>query len=74
MQGIKTLIERHQRNKYYKKREERWNEFKKTYTELECGLLKNSRWTWEKECHNCSYKKDFFEKYGCMYIKDFMDY
>ena len=60
--------------KYYRARFKKWEEFKQNNKELECGLVKEPRYLWEKECHNCSYDKDFFEKYGCMYVKGFMDY
>lgn len=73
MKHLKKLIREYRKNKYYKNRAKRWKEFKKTHEEIECGLGE-PKWLWEKECHNCSYDKDFFEKYGCMYIKGFEEY
>lgn len=74
MKWFKNIVKKYKTYKYYKKRAQIWNEFKKTHQDMECGLVKAPKWEYEKDCDNCSYDEEFFEKYGCMYIKDFMDY
>ena len=74
MEYWKKIIREYRICKYYKKRAKMWKNFKKTHKYMECGLVKDPKWSYEIDCHNCSYDEDFFEKYGCMYIKDFMDY
>ena len=74
MEYWKKIIREYRICKYYKKRAEMWKNFKKTHKYMECGLGKYDRWVLSSCCHNCCYDEDFFEKYGCMYIKDFMDY
>lgn len=74
------LFQKYKEKQYYKKRAELWKQFKKEnkFKQIECGLVKETKcytpWLWEYDCNNCSYDKDFFDKYGCMYIKGFMDY
>ena len=74
MKYIKKLIREYKKRKYYEQRAKRWAYFKKANLNLECGLTQNSKWLYERDCHNCAYDKNFFEKYGCMYVKDFEDY
>lgn len=74
MKYLKKIIREYKKRKYYEQRAKRWKEFKKSHPNMECGLVKNPKWLWEKDCDNCSYDDDFFEKYGCMYVKDFEDY
>ena len=71
MKRLKQLIKQYKKRKYYEQRAERWAYFKKQNPNLKCGLTKNSKWIYERYCHNCSYDNDFFEKYGCMYVKGF---
>ena len=74
MEYWKKIIREYRRYKYYKKRAEMWKNFKKIHKYMECGLGKYDKWVLPSYCHNCCYDEDFFEKYGCMYIKDFIDY
>ncbi len=76
--SLKTKIYQYKEKKYWKNREILWEDFKIRHNDFVCGLVKEtSRYTptlWEYDCCNCCYNKDFFDKYGCMYIKDFMEY
>lgn len=74
------IFEKIKEKRYWKKRAKLWANFKNNndISKIQCGLIEKTKnyipMDWEYECHNCSYNKDFFEKYGCMYIKDFMNY
>lgn len=77
----KAIIRKRKKLKYYRERAKLWKEFKKENANLQCGLVKENKeygyipYLWEYDCTNNScYDKDFFEKYGCMYVKGFMDY
>ena len=81
---IKELICEYKKRKYYKKRAKNWKEFKEQSFELrhnlplQCELvderldLEISPFSWECYCwgDEC-YSKEFFEKYGCRYVKGF---
>lgn len=67
-------------NRYWKKRARKWKKFKhyNNINKIKCGLVKKTEnyrpKLWEYDCLKDCYNKDFFEKYGCMYIKGFMNY
>lgn len=81
------IFEKIKEKQYWKKRAKLWKNFKENndintihneISEIKCGLVKKTPYytpfSWEYECNNCSYDKEFFDKYGCMYIKGFMNY
>ena len=74
MFNLKKKIEKYKEKKYYERRAIRWKRFKTYNKDMECGLVKNPCRSWEKDCYNCCYDKDFFDKYGCIYIKGFEKY
>ena len=73
---MREIIRKFKEKQYYKQRAKKWEKFKINNEELICGLVKeeNHPRLWEYDCFNCSYDKDFFEQYGCMYVKGFMNY
>lgn len=70
----------YKKRKYYKQRAKNWEEFKKQNGQhLKCGLVKKDKELgyypslWEYDCrHKWCYEKEFFEKYGCIYVKGFI--
>lgn len=77
---MRDIIHKYKEKKYWRKRANKWENFKIYNKELQCGLVKECKSTgytprlWEYDCNNCSYEKNFFDKYGCMYVKGFMNY
>lgn len=77
---IRNIIQKYQERKYWEKREAKWKNFRKSHKSLECGLVNPcleygyKPHLWEYDCIQDCYKEEFFAKYGCMYIKDFMNY
>lgn len=75
---FREWLERYKKIKYYKNRAKKWEEFKKQNGQhLQCGLVKKRPdlgyypSLWEYDCPKYCYDKDFFEKYGCIYVKGF---
>lgn len=67
---MRDIIHNYKENKYWRKRANKWENFKIYNKELQCGLVEECK----SNCNNCSYEKNFFDKYGCMYVKGFMNY
>ena len=65
-------------SKYWKRRATIWERFKleNKPEEFECSLVRETKnykpHLWEYDCNpELCYDKEFFDKYGCIYIKNF---
>lgn len=81
IEKIKKKIKNYKEKQYWKKRADLWENFKSNnkIKEMECGLVEKTDYYdprfWEYDCiSSICYNKDFFDKYGCIYIKSFLDY
>lgn len=78
---IRKSIKKYKEKKYWEKRANLWEDFKSNnkIEEMKCGLVKKTEYytpgIWEYDCNSrpC-YNKEFFDKYGCEYIKNFLNY
>lgn len=78
---IVEKIKEIRKKRYWEKRARKWENFKSKndISKIQCGLIKKTiQYTpklWEYDClQDYCCNKDYFEQYGCMYIKGFIDY